>query len=245
MDVRAPTSGGPWPLVVLLPGGPDRPGKFRSPEPLARLLAGQGAVVMNTAWRQGAGDGGGYPTSFADIACAIGVARKTGPAYGAAPDRVILVGHSLGGWAGAVVALTPTEFTPADGSCDPTTGSLRPDAFVGVAAASDLLTAQQAGPDWVREFLGGDRATRPGAWAAADPFALATHHPAGDRALPILLVHGEDDGAVNPATSSAFDATLRAADYDSRLVMIASADHGSILAAPETVEAVMALVDDR
>jgi pimeloyl-ACP methyl ester carboxylesterase len=124
-------------------------------------------------------------------------------------------------------------------------GSLRPDAFVGVAAASDLLTAQQTGPDWVREFLGGDRVARPEAWAAADPFTLATRHPTEDGAVPILLIHGANDGAVDPATSSALDATLRAAGYQSRLVIVPSADHGSILAARETVEAIMGLANDK
>ena len=48
-------------------------------------IAGQGAVVMVAGWREGPDWGGGYPTSFQDVACAIGVARKIGPVYGANP----------------------------------------------------------------------------------------------------------------------------------------------------------------
>ena len=105
MDISAPTSGGPWPIFVFLPGGPSSPGELYRDilDPFAAALAGQGAVVMISGWREADYYGGGYPTSFADVACAIGVARQIGPSYGADPDRVTLVGHSTGGWPAMVV----------------------------------------------------------------------------------------------------------------------------------------------
>jgi acetyl esterase/lipase len=249
MDIVAPTSGGPWPLIILLPGGP-RPDQNLFLGPLLGVpLAGQGAVVMAGWWRTIAAFGGGYPTSFADVACAIGVARKIGPAYGASPDRVTLVGHSLGGWSAAVVALTPSPFTPAPGSCNPTAGSLRPDAFVSLAGAVDWVkdqlgssrTCDCIGADYLTAFFGGDAKARPDAWLAADPFALAKRYPAGANAIPIALVQGGADRAVPPTAARSFQAVLVAAGYRSRLVEVSSADHLSIIYAKETIDAIITL----
>jgi acetyl esterase/lipase len=229
MDITAPTSGGPWPLIVVLPGGPTAPAvRYRGVlDTFATATAGQGAVVMVAGWREGSEFGGGYPISFQDVECAIGVARKIGPMYGGDPKRVTLLGHSTGGWPAAVVGLTPTPFTPARGACDPTTGSLRPDAVVVEDGAVDELTRPDAadGIVYVTNFLHGDRAKRPGAWAASDPFALAKRYRAGADATPFVLIHGLDDTSVFPAVSRSFQATLVAAGYQSRLVEIPGADH--------------------
>ena len=165
MDITAPTSGGPWPVIVFVPGGPSPPDERYSGEldSFVKTLAGQGAVVMVAGWREGPDWGGGYPRSFQDVACAIGVARKIAPAYGGSADRVTLQGHSTGGWPAAVVGLTPTPFTPARGSCDATAGSLRPDAVVVEdGELNEVTQPDKADGLWyVTDFLGGDRTKRP------------------------------------------------------------------------------------
>ena len=150
---------------------------------------------MVAGWREGPDWGGGYPNSFRDVACAIGVARKIGPAYGASPDRVTLMGHSTGGWPAAVVGLTPTPFTPARGSCNATAGSLRPNFVVVEDGELNEVTKpdQADGLEYVRDFLGGARTTHPDAWAAADPFALAKRYRARANPVPFLLIHGSAD----------------------------------------------------
>jgi acetyl esterase/lipase len=243
MDITAPTSGGPWPLIVFLPGGPSGPDQ-RYPEVLdtfARVIAGQGAVVMVAGWREGPDWGGGYPISFQDVACAIGVARKIGPTYGANPKRVTLQGHSTGGWPAAVVGLTPTPFTPASGACDPTTGSLRPDAVViGDGDLHEVSRPNEAdGLQYITGFLGGDRKKHPGAWAAADPFALVKRYRAGAHTIPFLLLHGSADTFVAPAVSKSFQAALVAAGYHSRLVMVAGADHTGSLWSKTGIESIL------
>jgi acetyl esterase/lipase len=243
MDISAPTSGGPWPIVVVLPGGPGGPtnllpGVFA---PFAAALAGQGAVVMVSGWREGGEYGGGYPTSFADIACAIGVAREIGPAYGGDPDHVTLVGFSLGGWPAMVVGVTPTPFTPAPGSCNPTSGSLQPDAAVSVDGVIDEVTGQEDGNGYVVGFLGGDQETHADAWAASDPFELVKRFPAGPDAIPFLLIHGADDTTVWPAVSESFQAALVAAGYDSRLVIIPATAHLAALERKASVDAIMTI----
>ena len=249
MDITAPTSGGPWPLIVLLWGGPSAPGE-RNPltlDPFAKALAGQGAVVMVADWRQGSGWGGGYPTSFGDVACAIGVARKIGPAYGAAPDRVTLVGASTGGWPAAVLGLTPSAFAPAPKSCDPTAGSLRPDRVVSMAGeVNEVSQPNQADSiAYVQEFFGGPRRDDPEAWAASDPFVLLRRYPAGANAIPFLLVQGLSDTVVAPAVSRSFQAALVTAGYQSRLVEVPGITHLHTWENGNAVDAVASFVSGK
>jgi acetyl esterase/lipase len=243
MDITAPTSGGPWPLIVFLPGGPSPPDERYSGDldPFVTAIAGQGAVVMVAGWREGPDWGGGYPISFQDVACAIGVARKIGPAYGANPDRLTLQGHSTGGWPAAVVGLTPTPFTPARGACNPTAGSLRPEAVVvGDGDLHEVTKPNEAdGLQYITDFLGGDRKKHPSAWAAADPFALARRYRGDANAIPFLLLHGSADTTVLPAVSKSFQAALVAAGYQSRLVEIPGADHVGSLYSKNGIEAIL------
>ena len=195
---------------------------------------------MVAGWREGPDWGGGYPISFQDVACAIGVARKIGPAYRADPDRVTLQGHSNGGWPAAVVGLTPTPFTPTPGSCNATAGSLRPDSVVVADGDLNEVTKPEAvGLAYVTGFLGGDRAKRPEAWAAADPFALAKRYRARANPVPFLLIHGSADTDVLPAVSESFQKALVAAGYQSRLVEIPGADHVGSLWSKAGIEAIL------
>ena len=102
--------------------------------------------------------------AFQDVACAIRYARATAPKYRGA-GSLTLVGHSLGGWVGSVVALDSTEF---EGGCL-YGGSGRPDAFVGLAGDYDLNTNLL---DLYR-FFGGRQAQTANARTASDPFNCA------------------------------------------------------------------------
>jgi acetyl esterase/lipase len=210
----------------MLPGGPAPPDAYHSLEPAARGVAAAGAVVFAAPWRQGADVGGGYPTSFEDVACAIGVARKLAPRYGGQPDRVTLSGHSLGGWAAAVVGLSSRPFTPKPGACDATAGRLTPDALVTVSGA-----VQWARPgysdDWLEDFFGGTREERPAAWRAADPFAIVDRASA-KKSVPVTVIGGGADVVVPESIAKAFYARLRAAGYRARLVLVPGAEHGTI-----------------
>jgi acetyl esterase/lipase len=241
-EIYAPTSGGPWPIIVLEPGGnlpPDLPGDYLAE--MATALSGQGAVVMVGQWRQSIQWAGRSPDSFADVACAIGVARRTGPAFGADPDRVVLAGHSMSARPVAVVGLTAAAFTPAPGSCDATAGSLRPDAWADLTGPyNDIAIAPSDDPQ-LTAFFGATRATDPAAWAAGDPFALATHQAVAETDLPILLLKGGADGDATDVR--AFQATLVAGGYHSQLIEIPSADHFGTTVATESIEAILDLAN--
>ncbi len=215
MDITAPTSGGPWPLIVYLSGGPEASANDRSglgTSPFVTALAGQGAVVITPAWRQTAASGGGWPTSFQDVACAIGVARSIGPAYGANPDRLTLGGHSLGAWPAAVLALTPSPLTPEPGACNPTAGSLRPDAVVISDGKPDEVVTMSDGAQYLDDFFGGDRAARPDDWADADPFELVKRSTPVRDGIEFLMIYGDTTRNVT-SVPMAFEDALQAAGY--------------------------------
>ena len=234
MDVQAPAGDGPWPLILLVPGGPqplvDQPALLA--DTLAPALVREGAVVVTIQWRQGPRWGVGFPENVADVACAIGVARSLAVSYGADPSTVTLVGHSLGGWAGAVLALTPSDYPPGAGACNATDGSLRPDRFISIAGALNEATVV----DDIRmsDALGIAQSDA----MAADPFALIERYPP---AMPITLLHGTEDIDVRPNVSREFRAAAVANGYDVDLVEISGADHHSVLTAPQAITTIMAV----
>jgi pimeloyl-ACP methyl ester carboxylesterase len=238
--IYAPTSGGPWPLIVAVTGGPvSKVSDEGDPDGFGRSLAGQGAVFIGAWYRENIDTDGGYPVTFQDIACAIGVARRIGPTYKADPARVTLLGYSFGGWAGAVVALTPTPFTPDPGSCNPTSGSLRPDAFVGLDGAYTVAQDTSAFELQVPSVYANE-ATRAAAAAASDPYLLAKKYPAGAGSIPILLLQGTADEAVTVDVPTSFESALTAAGYHSSLWMVPGADHMSVLSADSTFAWILA-----
>jgi pimeloyl-ACP methyl ester carboxylesterase len=240
MDVLAPTTPGTRPIVLLVSGGPNPLTNQGYVMDAGFPVAVHDAVVIHAVWRQDRDQGGGWPTSFQDIACAVGVARAIGPEYGGDPDRVVLVGHSLGGWASAVVALSPTEVTPAPGTCNPTSGSLRPDALVTLAGAVDLTERGPGRQEFLRGFFDGSRAQRPQRWAQSDPFALATK---AQNQVPVTVVHGTGDTTVAPAVARDFAKALRATGVDTHLVEVPDADHLGVLVAPGATDAIVAATD--
>lgn len=240
MDVYAPEGASGRPVVVLVPGGPNPPSGYDYLERGAAALADRGLVVMSVGWRQGAEWDGGFPASFADVSCSVGVARRTAARYGGRGSRVVLAGHSLGGWVAAVVALTPPgRFTPKPGQCRETAGTVQPDGLVSLAGALDEVRNQGLGPGFLEPFFGGPESAHPGRWRAADPFALAASHP-GRREVPVTVVKGGRDTTVTPSAARAFHAALRAGGYRSRLVVVRRAGHDDLLTSGRAIAAVAA-----
>jgi pimeloyl-ACP methyl ester carboxylesterase len=151
---------------------------------------------------------------------------------------VVLVGHSLGGWASAVVALSPTAITPAADNCNPTSGSLRPDALVTLAGAVDLDERGPGRQEFLRGFFDGRRSQRPQRWASSDPLALTKAKRPNQ--LPVTVVQGTGDTTVDPAVARAFAKALRQHGIDTHLVEVSEADHLGVLVAPAATDAIVA-----
>jgi hypothetical protein len=109
VEIVAPISGGPWPVVVMFHGNGGNPDDLRAE---ARRIASRGRVVFNTAWQRV------VPTDdtaeMADLlarqaACAVAFARVAAPDLGGDPEHLTLFGFSAGGNIASVVAFGDPE----------------------------------------------------------------------------------------------------------------------------------------
>ncbi len=218
LDVYVPSGIGPFPEVVLIRGGPTGIGGRAYMRFFAREVAAAGFVVFNADMRDEASAGGGYPAAFQDVACAVRFARAEAAEFDGDSEDVTLVGHSLGGFVGSVVALDDQEL----GSNCLAPGSGRPDAFVGLAGNYRLASPEVAGD--LAVFFGGAPASTSAARSASDPFnyAAGTH-------IPVRLVAGTADAVVNPAASTALETFLQGRGWDVWLRMVPGAGHGSLV----------------
>jgi acetyl esterase/lipase len=223
------------PVVVMIPGGPLPPGNRTYLWGLARIVAGRGAVVFTADYRSSPAYGGGYPSTFGDVACAIRSARQRAPELGGDPGRVTLVAHSFGGFPGTGMALSATDYATEGEGCLAAPGEGRPDAFVGIAG---VYTLDRIGQEFLAEFFGGDRATAPAAWDAGDAGVLAGVE--GRRTPPVRLVAGTNDPVAPPSSAEALAAILRAAKHDVEITVEDGATHETVLKKVATVDAVMA-----
>jgi acetyl esterase/lipase len=219
----------------MIPGGPLAPGNRGYMWNLARILASRGAVVFTADYRSSPTYGGGYPTTFSDVACAIRSARQRAPKLGGDPSRVTLVAHSFGGFPGAVLALSATDYAPKGEVCLATAGDGRPDAFVGIAG---IFTLDHIGQEFLVDFFGGDRAAAPAAWGAGDVAVLARRK--NRRTSPVRLVAGTSDLIAPPATADEFATILRTAGYDIDVTVEDGATHDTVLDRIATVETIVA-----
>jgi pimeloyl-ACP methyl ester carboxylesterase len=143
----------------------------------------------------------------------------------------------------AVLGLTASAFTPAPGSCDATTGSLRPGAWADLAGPPHDNATAASDDSELAAFFGGTKAADPATWAAGDPFGLVAHRAVADTDLPIVLLHGGLDGGTDDAR--AFQAALMAGGYHSQLIEIPSADHFGTTVAKPSIDAISALATEK
>ena len=233
LDAYVPAGSGPFPIAVLIRGGPSGFGGRAYLDPFASELARAGILVFNADYRDTASQGGGYPTAFEDVACAIRFARAEAGTYRGDSGPVTLVGHSLGGWVGSVVALDSTEF---QGGCL-ANGFGRPDAFVGLAGNYQIESGKNASD--LSIFFGGSAADTAAARASSNPFSYAT-----GTSIPVWLIAGTADTTVDPAASVALNAFLKGRGWNVTLQLVPGASHGSIIGSDDSqsVQAVLSAV---
>jgi len=166
-----------------------------------RYLVGRGWAAWNVEYRRLGGDGS-YEATHADVAAALeALGRRPDPLDGRA---VVAIGHSSGAQLALWLAARGAPVTAA----------------VAQAGLLDLeALAAQEGSRAVLAFLGGDPERVPDRYAAASPARLL---PLG---VPVLVVHGEDDGMVPAAHARAFAADARAAGDSCELVVTPGEDH--------------------
>ena len=153
---------------------------------------------------------------------------------------VTLVGGSLSGWVGAVVAFTPQPFPLSSANCLEPAGPARPDAFVGVAGVYSL---DQFDPGYLNGFFGGTRQAAPGAWAAGNPYVIVTAN--GNETIPVRIVAGSKDTVGSAISQQTFPALLSASGYNVTLTMIPGANHAAVFTAPQTAATILSVAQGR
>lgn len=182
---------------LSLPDGPRRPGTvliihggfWRAAwdlalgRPLADDLASRGYVVWNLEYRR-VGDGGGWPTTFEDVAAGIDLLAD----LDVDTSHVVAVGHSAGGHLAAWAATR--EKLPAGAP-----GAAPRVAMTGVVAQAGVLdlvacAEQMLDDSAAAALMGGMPAEHPDRYRLADPMAAIPV------AAPVLCVHSRADDRV-------------------------------------------------
>lgn len=214
-DLRLPRER-PVATVVLLHGGYWFPQYgLDLMEPLASTLTGLGFATWNLEYRR-TGAGGGFPSTFHDVAAAVDHLDSKDVPTGLAED-VVLLGHSAGGQL-AVWAASRSPATPGGAP------RVRPRGAVSLAGVLDLTLAAtapgSAAP--VTALMGGRPDQLPEEYALADPAQLV---PAG---CPVWAVHASADATVPLGQSSSYVAKAKAAGGRARQVLVPG-DHATII----------------
>jgi acetyl esterase/lipase len=185
--------------------------------PLAASLVKQGWTAYNIEYRR-VGDGGGWPTTFDDVAAAIDALADVD---GVDTSTVVTLGHSAGGhlavWAAARPLLTGSSWA------DP---AVTVTAAVSQAGVLDLAaaTADNLGGGAVQGFMGG---------VVDDRYALADPTRQIPLSVPVRCVHGTSDSNVplsqsadyvSRAVAAGADATLTEVDGDHFVVIDPSSE---------------------
>ena len=187
-DVFAPADGTDHPTIVLLNGGGKLFNERRYQAPLAVELAKRGVVVFLIAYR-GITTANYDSDSISDARCAVRYARAHTAEYGGDPERLLLVGHSQGGFMGLQIAIEPDEESEACLAG----GSAKPDGVVALGSPRPPLAHADgsAPPLWL--IAGSeDRVGK------ADVEAL---RDAGFDAEGIVLPGVTHDGVTDPAAA--------------------------------------------
>ena len=233
LDSFAPPTAKRLPVVVMIPGGPVAPGIREYLWTLARLVAWRGAVVFTADYRSGPQWGGGYPQTFADVACAIAFARGNAAALGGDPSHITLLAHSFGGFPGSVTSLSTHDFSVDAPECQAAAADGRPDAFVGVGA---IYGFDHIGADFLKQMLGGTRDEVPEAWDGTDITVLVASK--GHPSPPVRLLAGTSDPVAPITTAAEFASILRSAGIDVTVTSVDGATHDSILTKQLTLDTI-------
>ncbi len=207
------------PTVVLIHGG----GWLRGAtaeyvRPAAEALANRGFVVWSLNYRR-VGDGGGWPTTFTDLAAGVDhlvTLRSTAPEIDLA--RVTVVGHSAGGQLAAWTAGRGTLPAGAPGAAP----AVRPHAAVSLAGVLDMRMSLTKN-DHVLRVMGGTPEQYPDRYRLVDPLERM------DPRIPVVAITGTDDTVVPPREAAEYVEALRRKGGSSALIEIPQTGHGEVI----------------
>lgn len=206
LDVYTPhTTGGPAPMLVFFYGGGWTSGHRQDYGFAAHAFAARGFVTVVPDYRLAPQNP--YPAFVQDAASAVRWAHDHAAQYGGDPSRIVLVGHSAGGYLAVMLAMDD-DFLKAAGVdfsiIKGAVGLSGPYNFYPFDVESSRL-AFGLYPDL--------KATQPISYAARP------HRP------PVLLVQGENDKLVGVHNAVNLDRALRKAGNPSTLRLFPELSH--------------------
>lgn len=210
---------GSTPTIVLIHGGGWIKGATAEyVRPAAQALAARGFVVWSLNYRR-AGDGGGWPTTFTDLAAGVDHLvrlKESVPEIDLA--RVTVVGHSAGG---QLAAWTGGRGTLPDGApgADP---AVRPHAVVSLAGVLDMRLSLTKN-DHVLRVMGGTPDQYPDRYRLVDPLERM------DPRVPVVAITGTDDTVVPPREAAEYVDALRRKGGSTALIEIPQTGHGEVI----------------
>ncbi len=160
----------------------------------------------------------GFPESISDVACAVRFARQNARRYGGDRDHLVLVGHSKGGYVGAMVALAGDTYPIAKGACKSSLGmkASLPNGFVSVAGVSEIHRDYRI--DQV--FLGGTYQQIPGVWRRASLYTHIGRRVGHNHRLKVGIIFERHDPYMSTWHATHLHQALTRAGYDADLVLL-------------------------
>jgi acetyl esterase/lipase len=223
LDLAIPRKGGPFPVVLVIPGGGWQ--WIAQPELmhiLDALFAEHGFVAAEVLYRLAPRDI--YPAQINDCKAAVRWLRANAARYNINPERIGALGFSSGAQLACLLGLTtPSDGLEGDGG-HPEQPS-RVGAVVSFFGPTDFTL-----PSWRERFdktliptvLGTTCAEHPEACERASPV-----HYVRPGAPPFLFFHGTEDEVVRIEHSRVLQAKLQAAGDSARLVEVPGHAHGA------------------
>ncbi|WP_235831319.1 alpha/beta hydrolase family protein [Gordonia zhaorongruii] len=231
---------GSVPLVVLIHGGgwQSKLGAdvFVS---LSRRLAERGLAVYNLEYRR-VGSGGGWPTTFKDVAAAVDFVPHVQAALPEiSTENAVVAGHSAGGqlamWSGTRHNLEPDEIGARP--------AFRPTYVISLAGTLDMRQAVLDGNPRARRVMGGLPSEVPHHYESVSPIENI------DPATPIIAMTGTADKVVAPNMSAKYVKAVKKAGGRGALVRFPGVDHTRIVASdsetfPQIIETISRAAHD-
>lgn len=219
-ELRVPSGGGPFPVVVVVHGGWWRASYgLTYAGHLCEALTRAGFATWNIEYRRIGDPGGGYPATLCDVSAALGALRGVASEHGLDLERIAVTGHSAGGHIAAWLASKPAHRAlDRFGEPLPLIGAVPVAGVLDLVLTSQLRVADGAGIP-VHEFLGGTASDVPQRYAFASPAAWL---PAG---IPVIAVHGTNDANVPLEISRRYVERARAAGDPAEMIVLEGADH--------------------
>jgi pimeloyl-ACP methyl ester carboxylesterase len=226
-------------LVVLLHGwGDEEPGRPAVDlAPFAEEIARLGSTVFYFRWHT---NNGFSADSAADLSCIGGFVSARAADYVPSSERVVVVGHSMGGETGSMLALSSFGLAPA-ADCVETREGPTPYAFLGIGGTYGLIAQPldddlnnfvvRATPVSGGREMAATELLRPGL-TALEAYGLdgASALPSANPLRMVLLVGSHDRYlATNPSITAAFAEALRTHGTDVEVVEVPDANHENVM----------------